>query len=344
MTALKGNGYFFTPRIGIYDMWAIRYGYTEIKAQTPTEERYALSQIANQSGKPGLAYMTDENADSWDPYVQRFDYASDPLEYLNRTLYACKVLRQYAIEKLPRPGESYNERTTWIMSSINQTFTQCLAASSFIGGIRSGRFHKGDIGARATLVPVDPALQRKALNLIIGSCFSTKSFQIPSQVLETMSLDPDSTTGSSWNAPIRRYLVLRSSAILSALLRSDLLSRISENEIKVGLKNKCFTLDELLSGFVNSIYSEIGKNLPVSPTRRDLQKVALTSFILVVNGSSDASGNDAKSILTDRLKELHSRLSVQIKHTDRLDRPTVSHLKDLKEALGRFLNRISMAK
>src|SRR5438094_957589 len=80
-------------------------------------------------------YMTDENADIFDPYVVRFDNARDPLSYAGKMLEVVSRVRNYAVTKLPKPGESYASRTNLILSSISQTFRQARYAGRFVGGL-----------------------------------------------------------------------------------------------------------------------------------------------------------------------------------------------------------------
>src|SRR5471030_1305676 len=124
MAVLKGSGNFYSPTVGAYDLWAIKYGYVPIDSKTPIGEKYALSQIASQSGLPGHAYLPDEVADRWDPYAVKFDGAKDPLEFSDRVLLSLRRARQYAITNLPKAGQSYSKRTMVLMTSILRSFRE----------------------------------------------------------------------------------------------------------------------------------------------------------------------------------------------------------------------------
>jgi len=109
---LTSAKHFFTHTIGEYDQWAIEYGYEKFAgAATTAAEKPFLLKIAGESGQPGHRYMSDEQADSFDPYAVRFDHSRDPVNYSAKVLQASANIKDYAIKNLPRPGENYARRT-----------------------------------------------------------------------------------------------------------------------------------------------------------------------------------------------------------------------------------------
>jgi Matrixin. len=61
------RAFYWNQGLGVYDYWAIEYGYKPSKARTPEAESPMLRAIARRCTEPGLAYMGDEFADSVDP-------------------------------------------------------------------------------------------------------------------------------------------------------------------------------------------------------------------------------------------------------------------------------------
>ncbi|HZH98102.1 MAG TPA: zinc-dependent metalloprotease, partial [Fimbriimonadaceae bacterium] len=232
MAVLKGSGNFYTPTVGPYDKWAIRYGYTDVKGGSPLGEKHELSRIASMSGQKGLAFLTDENADGWDPYAVRFDSAKDPIAYSGKMLAAAQRTRQYAITQLPKPGESYAKRTSLIIGSISQTFKQGRLAARFVGGIRSNRNFKADSGQRPTLAPVNAADQREAMRLITKHCLSAASFNLPADVL--MNLSQDAENSPNWTAPLRDFIGNSQTMLVAQLMSAATTDRITENQFKWG--------------------------------------------------------------------------------------------------------------
>ena len=189
--------------------------------------------------------MTDENADAWDPAVLRFDHAKDSLNFTAKALYADRLNLRYAITKLPKPGDSYQKRTSVIMGSISQVFANCTTALPYIGGMNANRNHRGDAQEKPTLTPVSPKLQRQALDMILNNCFNPSSFNLPQSVLNSLSVDLDAETGTTWTAPLRKFLSLRMAMLFSQLVQADRLSRIARERAQTSRFQGRFRLNRL---------------------------------------------------------------------------------------------------
>ena len=333
MAVLKGGGNFYSPTVGAYDLWAIKYGYVPIDAKTPLGEKYALSQIASQSGLPGHAYMTDEEADRWDPYAVRFDGAKDPLNFSDKVLLSLRRARQYAITNLPKPGESYSTRTMVLLTSLMRSFREGRNAARFVGGIRESRNFKGDQGEKPTLAPVDPAVQRQAMQLITANFFSKDAFDLPPSVLDTLSFDENS---AGWAAPLRDLLGSWQSSLLALVMSAATTDRIAENSYK---SPKEYRLDEHFGTILGAVFDEIGKNEPIKPLRRDLQQFALSGLMLEAGAPQGSVNDDVRIIAAESLKRLDLRIATQLHNSAKLDGMTVMYLKNNHENLQRFFSR-----
>lgn len=339
IAALKGHSCFFAPRLGVYDKWAIRWGYMEAQGATPTEEKHALSRVASQCGLPGLAYMTDETADSWDPADVRFDLAKDSLNFSSKMIYALRLNIRYACEKLPRPGESYQKRTAVIVGSINQILASCAGALPYIGGLNANRNHRGDAKEMPTLKPVDPSLQNAALQFILANGFAPDSLALPDKVLTSLSIDYDEEKNASWTAPLRKLVSLKLSALLTQMLQADRLSRIAENEQKLSGSGKAFPLRDYLSQVLRSVFNEIYAKKSIAPVRRDVQKFALSLYVNLAGAQADTAANDARAIAANLVSGLGVDINKALKSGKTLDLATRMHLQDLAAAISRFKGR-----
>lgn len=335
---LKGKGNFFNPSIGAYDLWAIEYGYTPLEAESPQGEKPALAKIASRHGSPGLLYMTDEDADEWNPYVVRFDFAKDPLVYMERELLAARRLREYAIRHLPRPGEDYGKRTQVILSSLGWTFSQGRNASRFVGGMVAGRSHKGDAHEAPTLRPVSSEEQRQAIQLIARHFFSVEAFDLPSDVMQSLSVDPNQPNAAGWTAPLRQLVSTRQQMILATVMSAEVTDRIVENGLK-SENGTAYTLTEHYGAVLGKVFSEIGRGESISALRRDLQRFMLTGLMLQAGAGSGEVNDDVRAVASDCLKRLEARMALQLRAPGRLDEMTQIHLRESADTIRRFLAR-----
>lgn len=339
MAALKGSGNFFSPTIGKYDVWAVKYGYTDTKSASPQAEKPALSEIAKISGNHGYEYLSDENADNWDPYAVRFDSGRDAVNYNEKMLEAAKKVKAYAIEELPRSGESYSKRTELILDSIAEAFHEGQLAARFVGGVHSVKNFRSDSGERRTLAPVSAADQRQAVSLIAQNLLSSDAFNFPESVLQNLSIDPNSSASRSWTAPLRQILATQQERMLSKLLSAATTDRITENQYKSGKADKPYTIDEHYGLILSTVFNEVGKNQPIQPVRRDLQRFTTTVLMVQASAPSGSVSEDVRMLANDALRRLDSRFQTQIAKPAGLDEMTRVHLRDTQQEIHRFLNR-----
>lgn len=335
---LKGRHNLFGSTIGAYDRWAISYGYSDFGATSPDAEKGRLSQIAAKSGQPGLVYMTDENADSWDPFAVRFDNAKDPLAYSQKNLEAARKLRKYAITFLPRQGESYDDRTMLILGSIFRTFREGRMSSRFVGGVTASRSHKGDAVERPAISPVDPDLQRQAMSLIVNNCLAPEAFELPESVLDSLGLDPSNPEYVGWNAPIRDILSAQQMLTYASVMNAGTTDRIAENAYKWRNRKDAYTMDEHFALALGAVFKELGQNKPIGPLRRDLQKFAVTALMAQAGAQPGQISDDARTVASDALKRLATRYQAGAKQPG-LDNMTRVYERDTADTIDRFLNR-----
>ncbi len=333
MAVLRGSGNFYSPTVGSYDKWAIKYGYLPIDAKTPIGEKYALSLIASESGLPGHAFMPDEEADKFDPYAVRFDGAKDPLNFSDRVLLSLRRARQYAITNLPKPGESYSTRTMVLLTSALRSFREGRNAARFVGGIRESRNFKGDKGERPTLAPVDPAVQRQAMHLIVSNFFAQDAFDFPPSVLNSLSFDENS---AGWAAPLRSLIGSWQSNLMALIMSASTTDRIAENSFKAG---HSYSLEEHYGTLMGAVFDEIGKNQPIKPLRRDLQHFALSGLMMQAGAPQGSVSDDVRVIAGDALRKLDNRFVAQIHSPAKLDTMTLMYLRNSHDSLQRFFSR-----
>lgn len=332
VAALRGARNFYTPTIGVYDVWAVRYGYMDVNATTPLGERFALDALASQSTQPGLAFMTDENADSFNPYVARFDCAKDPIAYSEAMFEAAKRVRRYAIQNLPRPGESPARRTTLVMSSIGTVMRQGQLAARFLGGVAGTRHFTGK-----TLAPAPADDQRRAMKLI-SACLSPEIANLPADIRQSLSRDMSNEDSSTWIAPLRDVVGTRQTLIAAQILSASAVDRIAENAFKWGKTPGAYTMDEHYRSIVGAVYSEVGKNTNVDGLRRDLQRFVTSALITQAGAGAGAVNDDARMLAADNLRSLSNRLAAQIR-AGKTDGMTTVHYRDMKSQIDRFLSR-----
>lgn len=329
LAAIKTRGVdFFSQTVGTYDLWAIEYGYTPIPAATtPEAELGQLKQIARKSNLPGHAYQSDEIADQFDPRVSRFDLGSDPLLYWTRMLQTSRYLLVTLDKRLPKPGESYWEFTKAFNRLLGTYARAAGTASRYVGGLHVNRNYKGDVGEKPTLVPVPVAKQKQALALLNTYIFSPTAFTFPERYYTHLTANPqmgfaDWLGGAPQDFPVRDQIAGIQRSALKRLLAPPTLTRIANNEFKLGGDAaRALTMPYLLQSVGSSVWAELeakpraadakrtGPTIPA--LRRQLQRTHLELLIDLFVKPAPGTPEDAKMLAWDQLRQLKTRIIAQ---------------------------------
>lgn len=337
MAVLKGKGGFYMTDLGPYDHWAIRYGYEPTPAKSPEDEKWALSRIAGQADRPGHAYNTDEDADAYDPTVVRFDGSSDPLAYSEANLLVGRRVLKFALEQLPKLGDSWDRRTNLILSSTNRIFREGRLSARFIGGLVKRRLKAGD-SRKPILSPVPAADQRRALKLIVENCLRAEAFRLPVEARLNLGYDPESTRGADFRAPLRDQLAMQQQMLVGMLMSADRLDNIAENVFRLeGSGQPVYTLSEHYAGVVGATFSELRAGTAIPTLRRDLQRTVLQALVTQSTARTGMINNDAKAIAGLHLRELGHLVRGRLGKAKGLDADTVAHLRSMQTEIEEAL-------
>jgi len=168
------QGNYYTPTIGAYDMWSIEYGYKTLSASDSEGELTELKKVAARSGEPALAYAPDEETRGIDPdpLTNRFDLGNDGMEFAKQRAKVVSQLWPKLVEQVTKDGDGYQRARQAFGILLSSQGQAMYFASRYVGGVYINRSHKGDAGAKAPYVIVEPQKQRDAMKLVEDQVFS----------------------------------------------------------------------------------------------------------------------------------------------------------------------------
>lgn len=335
---LAGNRGYYNPKIGVYDAWAIRYGYMPFPNKTTEEERYDLDQIARLSGERGLIYLSDEDADGINPLSVRWDLGADTVGYLDVRNRAASLLQKYALTQAAMPGDSYARRNSLLLRAIRTRYSSSIIASRLIGGVEFRRHLKGDVNELPTLRPVPVDQQRAAITFICKNALVDPTINLPQDVLFGLSQDPNAG-GSDYNAPLRDYIGTNQRLILASISSPTKLDAIAENAFKTKDKSQAYTLVEHFDRLFDAVFAELDSGQPISPLRRDLQRYYATILIGQASMNNGALNTDAQLLAARKVRILNAKISKARSSKMAKDELTALHLRQMQEDVQRFINR-----
>ncbi len=328
---------YFGSAVGVYDQWAIEYGYRPVSANTPEEELPALRGIAARCNEPGLAYHGDELADGYDPHVVRFDLGRDPLAYAESYLKLLRDLTQTLGRRLPGRGEDYSEFTEALYRLI-WAQRQCASmAVRYVGGLNINRNLRGDPGEQPQLRPVAVAEQRRALRLLTTAILADDAIPVPAAYLTQLAgdqFDMDDAEGRR-AFPLLRLVSAVQQQTLSELLAPARLERLVHSEYKVARRQDAMTLWELCAAVREAVWGSLGGQCPSNYLSRELQRAHLELLTASVVGSGRGEPADARMLAGRELKWLAEQLPpAAAAATDGMTR---AHYQDCQEKVKRAL-------
>jgi hypothetical protein len=332
---------FFNQVVGPYDYWAVQYGYALVaNATTPESELYKLKQIASRTNEPGLAYQSDEQADSFDPCVARWDVGKDPMAFWTKNIQVTRHLLLNLDKFSPKKGESYYTFTQDFMQLLGLYSRAAAVTSRYVGGLNMNRNFKGDPGEKPTLAPIPGDQQLAALKLLNTYIFSENAFNFPKEYYTKFTSDPNgmdiqAILGGGNSFPIRDTLANIQTSALRRIYTPGVMGRIINNEYKSTDPATALTLPKLFNSTRLAIWSELEGGRNVSSLRRQLQRAHLDQLISMVVNPTGPAPEDAKILAWDQLKQLERSLALASRRSS--DEYTRVHLAESRMRITRAL-------
>ena len=321
------------PKVGPYDVFAVKWGYTPIPAaRTPDEEKPTLDQWARvQDQFPWLRFSTaDATADPED-----LTEAVGDADAVRATTLGMKNLAR-VVAMIPaaaeKPGESYAEVATLYGEAVGQWGRYMNHVAAVVGGA----YTQERYGTGERFRPVEKARQREAVRYL-----NTAAFQVPSMFLDASLLRRIENDGA-----VDRFRS-RQASVVNALMNQSRLNRLVEFEALAGRSSEVYTLADLMSDMRAGIWGELTQSsVRVTVYRRNLQRAFLSAADSRLNPGEAAltrannpapapSASDVRGVLRAELQDL-DRLAQQAlpKAGDAMTRV---HLRDLRTEIARIL-------
>jgi len=323
------------PKIGPYDIFAVKWGYTPIpEAKTADDEKATLNGwLKVQEQEPWLRFST-AGAVGVDPgEVTEAVGDADPVK---ATTLGTKNL-QRTLALLPqatlKPGQDFKDFGHLYEALWGQWRRELGHVANLVGGFDSENKHAGQEGGRFT--PIAKARQAEAVKYLNGAIFKTPTWFLDPALLA--KLEPGSG---------QLRLLAAQKGVLGTLLDRARLTRLEEQEGL--LAEKAYTASQLLLDLRSGIFTELQSGAKVDAFRRNLQRATLEALGNLLNQPptpSFAAGglgmsmlavntsDDTRGAVRAELKALQALASKPVQ-----DKATRTHLDDLKDQITRILD------
>jgi hypothetical protein len=344
----KQQGYYYSPSVGTYDQWAIKWAYTEVPGDMgPKAEAEALKSIASEASLPEHAYGTDYDtypAGALDPHSSIWDLGDNQLRWAKDRVTVCKnILEKGNLEsRVVAKGESYVPLRYAVVTLLVQEYLALSKAVKYVGGQYTARPHRGVDGGQLPLDPVPASEQTEALNFLIEHAFSKDAFTISPVILNKLGDDKLQswqnnlyTYGRRFDFPMVGWVAGLQNALLNQLLQPMLLQRAIDGEYKV---SEPYRLSAMFRTLTASIWTN--NMTPVGNTalmQRNLQRIYLDKLIHMVVRPYPGTPHEAVALARLNLTRIRSAIDTAYKRKG-LNDETNAHLGESNARIARALD------
>lgn len=306
--AQPGDGANLLPKIGPYDKFSIKWGYTPIEVSRPKDEFATLDAWAGQQVHNPLLRFYD-NFNSADPTAQAEALGDDAVIASTYGVANLKRTVDFLIPATASFGRDYTELGR-AYSSLWQQFNRYIGhVTVMVGGVVETNYHAGRGGNVYQHVPA--ARQKAAVKWLNDNVLVEPTWLAPNDVVAKLR------NSSNYNE-----INSAQSRVINGLLNNARLARMLDNETVNG--ERAYSVAEMMGDLRGFVWSELSVPTPqVNRYRRSMQRTYVNALIGKLSGSASDVRAYASSDLRVQLSAIQSALP-RVR-----DAVTREHLSDL---------------
>ncbi|MCF6140958.1 zinc-dependent metalloprotease [Flavobacterium sp. K77] len=264
------------PRIGDYDKWAIKWGYSYFEdAKTEAEEKAVLNNMTKEAYKNNRLWFGTESS-PYDPRYQTEDIGDNAMRASEYGIKNLKRILPNLITWSKEDGESYAELDE-LYGALTGQFRRYLGhVTKNVGGIYDNPKTYDMTGNQFQVVP--KSIQKDAISFLNTQLFNTPKWLLDQNVLA--KINPDSGVEA---------IKAMQDATLSSLMAGDRMVRLMETSVA---SKDNYSADEMVTDLKKGIFSELKSNGAIDMYRRNIQKIYVDKLIeLLKPGSTTVRSN-----------------------------------------------------
>ncbi|MEH6535445.1 MAG: zinc-dependent metalloprotease [Psychroserpens sp.] len=320
------EGVSLMPNIGIYDKYAIAWGYRPIlDAKTEKDEKKTLdSWILKHAGDPMYRFGRQQRG-VIDPSSQTEDLGDDAVLASDYGIKNLKRIVPNLIEWTAEDGKDYRDLQTMYSQVLGQFSRYMGHVGSNIGGVYENYKTYDQEGAVYTHVAKD--YQKKAMNFIQDQLFTT-----PTWILDENIFNKIENSGS-----VERLRSLQTRT-LNAMLDFGRMARMLENETLNS--TDAYGMYDMMKDLRRGLFSELRTGKKIDIYRRNLQRAYIERMEFIMT-------NEQTSNIPPQFRRLFGGTQVNVSQSD-IRAVVRAELKSLRSSLrtaggGDAMSRIHIA-
>ena len=269
-----------TPKIGVYDEFAINFGYRWTGKSSPEEElSITKSWIDKHDGDPKYFYG-EQQSETIDPRSQSEDLGNNAMKAGEYGIINLKKTIPNIIEWSTKDGETYEEAKAFYNQVINQWYVYNTHTLANIGGFYLTPLVKGS--KMKSYIPVPYQTQKEALNFLKKNILTLPKWLFINPLKDVLKPAKNTPAGAVEQSPYNIFRE-RQAAILYNLMHDERLLRLLEAEfLQTEGNEKIMTVAELFDDLRKFIFDKSLKNKSLTIAERMTQKNYVDALIIDV--------------------------------------------------------------
>ena len=313
----EDKGVALMPNIGVYDKYAIAWGYKPILDKTAEEEKETLNGwITTHAGDPMYRFGHQQVGDVVDPSSQTEDLGDDAVL---ASTYGIKNLQRIVpnlIEWTTKDGETYDDLAEMYGQLLSQFNRYMGHVANNVGGVYEHYKTADQEGAVYTHVAKEK--QAEALAFLDKELFQTPAWLLDKSIFERIE----------YSGSVERIRSLQERT-LKNLLSLGKMARLIENQTLNG--SDAFLVSDLTKTLRNSIWSELKKGTEIDTYRRQLQRAHIERLAYLMTAENQRKRRGSDYIKSTAVNTNQSDIRAVVR----------AELSTLKSMVRRGLNRTS---
>lgn len=243
-----------TPNIGVYDIYAVKWGYKPILDVTHEEEKSILQNWITEKAED-LKYRF--GSAGIDPSSQTEDLGDNAVKASEYGIANLKRIMPNLVEWTTENGETYDELEYMYNQVLGQFRRYMGHVANNIGGVY--QYYKTADQDGAVYTHVSKEHQKACVNFLNNHLFNTPYWMIEKDILNKIEF-----------AGMTNRIRTVQSSYLNNILDFGKMARMIENEALNG--NNAYTLENFMNDVKNGIWSELRNGKKIDVYRRNLQR------------------------------------------------------------------------
>ncbi|HEV7348728.1 zinc-dependent metalloprotease [Telluribacter sp.] len=273
----------FMPNIGLYDKYAIEWGYRPVPdASTPEEERKVLDAMVRKHADDPMYRYGRQTLNPVDPRSQTEDIGDDAVKASDYGIKNLKRILPNLVEWTREEGMPYDNLEEMYGQVLGQWNRYLGHVTSNIGGIYETYKTYDQEGAVYESVPKEK--QKSALNFITKQAFKTPTWMIDDNILRRFE-------GVGMVERVR----VAQERVLNSVLEPGRMARLIENQTLTG--TKAYGLLDMMGDLRAGIWTELKTSKVPDTYRRNLQRAYLDRLEYLMNNEPAAVSAGARSFI-----------------------------------------------